>query len=249
MSTIRAVLIDDEQQAHTSLVWELEHSGHEVEILGAFTDPKAAIEAVPKLKPDLVFLDVQMPEMDGFQVLKQLDTSSLEVVFVTAFDQYAVSAFRHSAFDYLLKPVDGTALKACLDRFVERGKVPTSTDQMDFLFSRLQGGKQSIGKVALPHNTGLMFVHVDSIVHCESASNYTTVYFADGTDHVICKTLKDIQQLLDGYGFYRIHNSHLINLRNVEEYRKSDGGYVVMDNGAHITVSRSKREEIIKLFS
>lgn len=244
-----AVIVDDEQPAIATLEWELARTEKKVEVIKSFTNPEEALAELDELQPDILFLDIEMPEMDGFSLLKELGSDKYSVIFITAYDQYAIEAFRHSAIDYILKPVDITELNRALARFEESQASKITAEQMAFLFNKLESNQQSLGKVALPSSNGLLFAKVETIIHCESDSNYTIVHFTEGTKHVICRTLREIEEILSGQGFMRVHNSHLVNLRNVTQYVKSDGGYLILDNGAHITISRSKKEEISKLFT
>ncbi len=246
--TIKAIIVDDEKHASETLKWELNRSCPEIQIMAAYNNPEKAVSEIRKLDPDILFLDVEMPKMSGFDLLQQFDKPSFAVIFTTAYDQFALKAIKHSAIDYLLKPVEKEELKGAIDKYKQSKNKLLSGEQLDLLFSKVNAGDK-LDRIALPTSDGLIFIKPEKIMRCESESNYTTVYFSDGKKHVISKTLKDIEELLNGHGFMRIHHSHLVNLSHITRYVKSDGGYVVLDDESHISVSRSRKVELLGLFS
>lgn len=248
METIRAILVDDEPHAAETLQWELSRACPEVEVVAVFNDAREALKTLQANPPELLFLDVEMPKMGGFELLAQLGSAlSFGVIFTTAYDQFALKAIKHQAVDYILKPVDGQELRGAVDKYLENRK-SVDSDQLQQIVNQLVS-KQNNGKVALPAGNGLLFVRPEKILYCKSDSNYTEVHFEDGKQHTISKTLKEIEELLAGGSFVRVHNSYLVNMMHVEQFVKSDGGYLVMDNGSHVSVSRSRREELIRKFS
>ncbi|MBI1267171.1 MAG: response regulator [Cryomorphaceae bacterium] len=241
---MKAIIIDDERHCAATLKYEIERHVPEVEIIGVFDQPEEGLKAIESQKPDLVFLDIEMPRMNGFELLQSLPKIDFSLIFTTAYDEFALKAFQFSAIDYLLKPVSGDDIqKAVLKVKSQHG---VSKAQLDILFSRLDG--KGFSKIALPSSEGLEFVKADSILHCESESNYTRVYFADKRRMLVSRTLKDIEEMLEGQGFFRVHHSHVINLNNIAKYVKGSGGYVVMDDGTQIPVSRSRKDSLMQLF-
>lgn len=245
MEKIKAIIIDDEQHCRATLEYELQRHCPQVEIQASLSNATAALEALGKLNPDLVFLDIEMPHMNGFEFLKQAK-GSFGVIFTTAYDQFALRAFQNSAIDYLLKPISADDLLKALDKYEQQNRSSISADQLDILFGKLEG--KSFNKIALPTQEGLEFVHPQDICHCESSSNYTYIFFRNRPKMVISKTLKEIEEMLEGKGFFRVHHSHLINLNDVHKYVKGNGGYVVMDNNTQVPVSRSRKDALMDLF-
>ncbi|HEX2630387.1 MAG TPA: LytTR family DNA-binding domain-containing protein [Chitinophagaceae bacterium] len=246
---IRCVIVDDEMQSLVMIEWLLKTYCPNVQIEAKCNDAQSGIEAVQKHRPDLLFLDIEMPHMNGFDMLEQFDELFFDVVFTTAYDQFAIKAFKYSALNYLLKPVDPEDLKETIRRVEQRRNVPMK-EQMELLMQSIRdAGRQTLARIALTTNDGLLFVNTSEIIYCESDSNYTTVVMTGGQKILVSKTLKDIDEALSGNDFYRIHNSFLVNLNHIKKYVRSEGGYVIMDNGASIGISRNKRQEFVELFS
>lgn len=244
---MKAVVIDDEAHCLATLRFELERMADGPEVIGEFSDPEQALLIVPKLAPDLIFLDIEMPRMNGFELLRSLPEGDWGVVFTTAYDEFAVKAFACSAIDYLLKPIGGDDLHRAVARFRERKQKAVTSNQLEVLFGRIDG--KAINKVALPSAEGLEFVIPTDIIRCESQSNYTLVFFTTRKKIVVSRTLKEIEEMLHGHGFFRVHHSHLVNLNGIARYVKGSGGHLVMDDGVEIPVSRSRKEGLLALFS
>ena len=244
---MRALIVDDEKHCSATLRYELEKLDSEIEVVGEFNDPIEALMHFEKLAVDLIFLDIEMPRLNGFELLKQLPVGNWGVVFTTAYDEFALKAFQYSAIDYLLKPVSAADLERALERYHQRKGKDDKGAQLELLFSRLEG--KGINRIALPSAEGLDFVVPTEIVRCESQSNYTMVHFASKRKVLVSRTLKEIEEMLNGHGFFRVHHSHLINLNNMVRYVKGSGGYLVMDDGVEVPVSRSRKEGLLALFS
>lgn len=245
--TISCCIIDDEQHCVATLNYEIERQCPQLKVVGTFTDPTKALELLKTDAPDLVFLDIEMPKLNGFELLKQLGDPSFAVIFTTAYDKFAVEAFKFSALDYLLKPVSSDELKQAVAKF-EAGKDQNQLpDQLEILFRRMDG--KGFNKIALPSSSGLEFVPPEEITHCDSQSNYTMVHFTKRKRILISRTLKEVEEMLEGQGFFRAHHSHLVNLNHVRQYVKGSGGYLVMQDDTHIPVSRSRKEELLGLFA
>lgn len=245
---INAVIIDDESHAIKGLIYELEQNCPEVNVVANSTDPIEAIRLINELKPDLVFLDIEMPVMNGFELLQSLkDKIDFDVIFVTAYDQYAVKAFKFSAIDYLLKPVNGDELKNAI-ALLQKRKYSFNNDHLAALMTNIGKKNTALERVVLPTSQGLEFVEVKNIVRCESDSNYCRVFLKGGDQLFLAKTLKEIESILFDHGFYRIHNSHLISLLHVSRYNHTDGGEIEMSDGSQVPVSRSRKNEFLKRF-
>ena len=241
---IRTLLIDDEQHCNKTLRYELERHCPEVEVVGEAMSGEEGIERINRMKPDLVFLDIEMPGMSGFEMLRRLDPVNFDVVFVTAYDQYAIRAFRFAAVDYLLKPVISDQLREAIGRITARKQTTDRALQMNTLIHNLQYGIKS-PRIALPAGRGMDFVNIDDILYCSAESNYSHIVLQDGRKYTLAKTLKDIEGLFDQLGFFRIHQTYLVNLHKVQRYVRDDGGYVIMPNGEKIPIAKRRKEEFM----
>lgn len=245
---IRCILIDDEKNALEMMEWLLKTYCPDVEIVAMCNSSELGVEAIRQHRPDLVFLDIEMPKMNGFDMLEKFDKLFFEVVFCTAYDQFAIKAFKYSALNYLLKPVDPDDLKATIQRINEKKSTP-SREQFDLLLQNMkQREKSTPQRIALTTGDGLIFVPTADIIYCEAESNYTNVVLTGGKKILVSKVLKEIDEVLSGPDFYRVHSSFLININRIKKLVRGDGGYIVMDNDANVSISRSKRQEFMELF-
>jgi two-component system, LytTR family, response regulator len=233
---MKAVLIDDEAHSLETTELLLAHYCPDVMIVGKTEDADEGIKLINELRPNLVFLDVSMPKMTGFELLKNLTHRTFELVFTTAHDQYAVRAFQVGAVHYLLKPIDGEELRNAVQRVREKQAIL----KLDVTSILQQVTAHRQPKIAVPSVKGLEMVEIDNIIRCEADSNYSTIYLISGKI-VVTKTLKELDQILASYNFVRVHHSHLINLAHLKTYLKGEGGTVILSNGEHINVSRSRK--------
>jgi len=246
---IRCILIDDERNALEMMEWLIKTYCPEVEIVHMCTSAQQGIESINAHKPDVIFLDIEMPRMNGFDMLEQFDKLFFDVVFCTAYDQFAIKAFKYSALNYLLKPVDPEDLKVTVARIEERKSVP-SKEQFELLLQNInQPVKSTPQRIALTTGDGMIFVPTTDIIYCEAESNYTSVVLANGKKVVVSKVLKDIDEALSGPDFCRVHSSFLINVNRIKKYVRGDGGYLIMDDDTNISISRNRRQEFMELFS
>jgi len=244
MQKVRVIIVDDELDAIKNLKWEIEQFCEGVEVCEVFTDPMEAISGINYLKPDCVFLDIEMPEIDGFQLLTLLSFKDFEIIFTTAYDQYALKAFRASAIDYLLKPIDTDDLKKSIEKVRERKKhTDFGKSIKDSLESLWEQRKDQ--RVALNFSGKIKFVKLEDIVYCKSNGSYTEIFFNDDKSEILSKKIKEVEELTDN-GFFRVHNSYLVNLKYISEYIKTDGHYLLLYNGKTVPVSRSKRNDLLK---
>jgi len=246
---IRALLIDDEKHCLEVLTWQLERFCPDVQIIGVCDNAEKALTILSTEEVDLAFLDIEMPHMNGFELLQRLKKIRFEVIFTTAYDMFAVKAFKFSALDYLLKPIDKDELTQAVEKVKEKSNRTILPEQLNILFENFYNHKQPPQKIALPTMNGLEFVIADDIIHCQSEGNYTHIFLKDDGKFLICRTLKETEELLSGHNFFRVHHSHSINLNHIKKYVKGDGGYVVMSNNSSINVSRSRKEELLRLFN
>jgi len=242
---LKAILVDDEPNSVQLLARQLEQHCPQVQVLGQVTDSTEAIELIRQIKPDVVFLDIEMPEMNGFQLLEQLEDITFAVIFVTAYDEFAVKAFRFSAVDYLLKPVDIPDLLAAVSK-VERQQ-PLDYRQLELLKSQYQSG-QFAQKLAVPYQGSLIFVELKEIVYCESDSNYTSIILTSGKRYLVSKTLREVQEFLEGRNFLRVHRQYVVNLDHIRIYKSGAGNSLVMSNEVSIPVGRQQKDRLLQHF-
>lgn len=248
MEQLRAILIDDEPSSLQNLQQKLKEFCPDVDIVAAVQKSEEAILLIRQHKPDVIFLDIEMPRMNGFRMLDELGEYDFDIIFTTAYNHYAVDAIRISAFDYLTKPVGIKDLQNAVERLSKHRKSHTR-DKMELLRSSLSSVKSQDEKIAVPTGDGLEFIIIKTIVHIESNSNYSKLFFADGKNLLVTKLLGEFEEILTPYNFFRIHNSHLINLSYLKRYIRGEGGQVVMQNGVVIDVARRKKEEFLKLIT
>lgn len=237
---IKAIILDDEKHSVATLAWKLEKFCPDVTVVKQFTDPVEALEYLNNHPPDLLFLDIEMPRLNGFEVLEELgDQLSFDVVFTTAYDEFGIRAVKANALDYLLKPVQNQELKAAIEKYKKK-----RGNNMKVLFSNQAEKKQH--KIALATKERIEFVLPEEIVSCQSDSNYTLIFLTDNRKKIISRTLKDVEEWLSPYGFFRVHHSHLVNLQHIKEFVRADGGYLLLSNGASLPVSRNRKDELLK---
>jgi two-component system LytT family response regulator len=244
---IQAIIIDDENDGREALRIALERYFPDINVKRICESPDQGIEAIKTAKPDLVFLDVQMPHLSGFDLLKKVSPFDFEVIFVTAHDQYAIKAIRFSALDYLLKPVDIDDLRAAIQKVKERLEHKNTSQQYQSVLHNAQQNSGKIDRLAVPTQDGIEFFHTADIVYCEAQGSYTNILLKGKIKALVSRNLKDFENLLSDSGFCRVHHSFLINMSHVRKYVKGEGGYVVMTDDHYVDVSRRKKDEFLKL--
>jgi len=242
---IRVIIVDDEPYCCDALSILLERYCPQVEVTGRFHSAAEALEPIRQQRPQLLFLDIEMPRMNGFELLEKIKDISFELIFTTSYDQYAIKAIRFSALDYLLKPIDREELINSLQKVEQRLRSPLP-QQIDLLFEKLQHPAHVFSKIAIPTMEGLQMVAVASIIHCASDSNYTILTLKDQPRVIASRTLKEIEELLEEYSFLRVHHSSVVNLNEVSKYVRGEGGYLVMSDGSAVNVSRSRKEGLLR---
>ena len=245
---IKAIIIDDEVHCIDTLSILLADYCPEVEVMDKCMSAKKGLEAIEKFKPDLVFLDIEMPVMNGFELLEQFKQIPFSVIFTTSYDQYAIKAIRFSALDYLLKPIDPKELITAIQK-VQTQKVHPSPDQFRMLIDHVQNRGTKFTRVAIPTSDGFELIPVEEIIYCEADDNYTHLFLKNKKRIVACRTLKEIEeQLTDFLSFIRVHHSYMVNLNEVNKYVRGEGGYLIMSDGTTVNVSRSRKDALMRLF-
>ena len=247
MSTINAILVDDEPDTLKTLQLLVKRHCPDINVAGAYTCPKTAHGEIEKLNPELLFLDVQMPEMSGFELLEKLKRFNGSVIFVTAHNGHALRAIKFSALDYLLKPVDITELKQAVEKYKKIKSAKPGNDVLQQLAKNLEFlATPAANKIAVSTQEGVEIVMLADVDYLKADRNYTLIKRKGKKDLLVSKPLKDFEETLPSTQFMRIHSSYLINLQKVERYVRSDGGYAVMEDGTEITVSRSHKDEFLQ---
>lgn len=243
---IKAVIVDDEQKAIQSLTWELTNFSDEIEIVKTFSNPNEAIEYLNQNTPDCLFLDIQMPTMDGFQFLDKLSQRDFAVVITTAYNEYAIKALKHEAIDYLLKPIDSDDLQETIKKIKKYNSRLVNINKIEEVLLKYNS-KIDQKKITINTDGKLIFLTVDDILFVESDGNYSTIVMADGQKMLITKKLKEVNRLLPELNFFRIHNSFIVNLNKIKEFIKNDG-YVIMESNHKIPVARQRKSDFLEKF-
>ena len=242
---IKAIIIEDERHNRENLLQMITGHCPEVEICAVCSSADEGRERILAVHPDLIFLDIEMPGGSGFSLLENLPSIDFEVIFVTAYDYYGIKAIKFSALDYIMKPVDTNDLMAAIEKAKDKIRLKQENQR---LRNMLENSRRSNSdkRIALSLSEKVEFIEVSSIIRCESDGNYTTFYLKNGEKLLISKTLKEYDELLSPYGFLRVHQSHLINLKEIKSFIKTEGGYIKMKDGSSISISRQRREYVLK---
>jgi two-component system LytT family response regulator len=243
---IRAIITDDEAHWSAMLITLVKDNCPEIEVLTVCDTATATLRAIPLYKPELLFLDVEMPDMNAFELLDKITPYNFEIILISEHNQHAISAIHYNALDYLLKPVHLDDLKKAVEK--ARQKIETKRSHtLETVLEQIHN-INAIHNIALPTIEGLQMVAINSIVYCASSNNYTNFILKDSSKLHICRTLKQVESLLEGHPFIRVHHSYLVNLNEVKKYIKGEGGTVVMSDNSSINVSRSHKELLLKKF-
>ncbi|MCX6266930.1 MAG: LytTR family DNA-binding domain-containing protein [Bacteroidetes bacterium] len=243
---MNCLIIDDETHCIKTLTNLLGTNFPGIKVLATCLDSTKAYDLIQQLKPDFIFLDIEMPLLNGFDLLSKFDHLFFDVIFTTAYDTYAIKAIKLSALDYLLKPIGREDLATAIEKIKLKHN---SISQTQLQLAAAVHGKQLPETIALPTADGLTFASVNDIVYCTADGSYTRMYLIDHSDILLSKTLGDLDELLSEYAFFRIHHSTLINLKRVKKYIRGDGGEVIMSNGATLQVARTRKTDFLNVFT
>ena len=244
---ITAILIDDELSSLQNLRQKLEEYCKAVHVVAVAQRPEEGLMLIRHHKPDVIFLDIEMPKMSGFGLLEELGDYDAEIIFTTAYQYYAIDAVRISAFDYLVKPISISDLQNAVNRLVS-ARTAHTRERLQVLKDSMTDIRSQDHKIAVPTGDGLEFLMIGHIIRIESSSYYSKVFLVNRTPLLVTRLLKDFEEILAPYRFFRVHNSHLVNLRYIRKFVRGDGGQVYMDNGDVVDVSRRRKDEFLKLF-
>jgi len=244
---IKAVIIDDEKRSRDTLVGMIERYCPTIEVIGQADGCQAGVNKIKELSPEIVFLDIQMPDGSGFKLLEDIKEYNFEVIFTTAHDQYAIKAIRFSALDYILKPINPDDLNYAVDKYIKKQNKGQINKNIQVLLDNIKAPNVE-PKIILNTSEGIHIVKTDDIIRCESDDYYTRFYFKNDSMILISKTLKQNEELLNEYNFIRTHKSHLINIKHIKSYLRNEG-VIIMSDGSKIPVSRRKKDKIVDILS
>jgi two-component system LytT family response regulator len=242
---IEAIIVDDEIKALQSLSWELTNFSDEINVAASFTDPMEALNHLERNPPDCLFLDIEMPTMDGFQFIQKIKNKNFPVVITTAYNQYAIKALKNEAIDYLLKPIDTDDLKDTITKIKKYNSKNFTAERLEKILLNFNSNATH-KKITINTDGKLVFLENDEILYAESDGNYSTIHLADGQKIVLTKKLKEVNEILPDDSFFRIHNSYIINLTKIKEFIKTDG-YVILSSNHKIPVSRQKKSDFLDM--
>ncbi len=243
---MNCIIIDDEKHCIKTLSSLLKTNFPEVNILTTCLDSTKAYDLIQQYKPDFIFLDIEMPLLNGFDLLSKFEHLFFDVVFTTAYDSYAIKAIKYSALDYLLKPISKEDLAAAIEKIRTK---QSSISKAQVQMATAVRNKQLPDTIALPTTDGLSFASVNDIIYCTADGSYTRMYMTDKSEILLSKTLGDVDELLSEYNFFRIHHSTLINLKQVKKYIRGEGGEVIMSNGQSLQVARTRKADFLNVFT
>ncbi|MFL5810314.1 MAG: LytR/AlgR family response regulator transcription factor [Flavisolibacter sp.] len=245
---ITSLIVDDEIKNIKVLKALLTEFCPQIEIVGEANSARDAIQLIHQKRPALVFLDIEMPYGNGFEMLDELMPVDFEVVFITAYDHYAIKAFKYSALDYLLKPVNIVELQAAVRKAEKQMQSKDTSRKLEIFLNNVKSTRTELQKIAVPGMEGLTFIEIRNIVRCESDGNYTHIYLLQKQKITSSRNIKEFEELLPESIFFRVHNSHLVNLNHIKKYFKGRGGYIVMEDDTMIEVASRRKESFLNRF-
>lgn len=247
--SLKAIIVEDEKHSRETLKNLLEEFCTDIDVINSAVSVNEAVTKISELNPDVVFLDIELQTGTGFDVLTQLKDIKFEVIFTTAFEQYAIKAVKFSSLDYLLKPIDIEELQIAVEKAKQLKNQEVYKKQLETLMLNLKQQKPKLNKICLATSDGFEFINVNDIIYCKAEGSYTTFILNNNAKLLVSKHLKEYENLLLEQYFMRVHNSFLINLKEVKKYIKADGGYIIMNNNDTVSISRSKKEGFLEIMS
>lgn len=246
---LRAVIVEDEKKSQDALIAMLNRYCHQVDVVGVAEGVESGLKTIPKLQPDILFLDIQMPDGSGFKLLELLGDRTFQVIFITAFDQYAIKAIRYSALDYLLKPIIPDELIKAVEKAGQKKRSDQMNENIRALLENVKSYHEKPVKIVLSTTEKMYVVDIETIIRCESDNYYTRFYFTTGKNLLVSKTLKEFEELLKDHDFIRTHKSHLVNLHFISGFQRQESGQILMTDGSAVPVSRRKRDQVLRIIS
>jgi len=246
---IRTVVIEDEEYSRNRLLELLHEHCRQIKVVAEADSVKTGLTAIIEQKPELVLLDIELQSETSFEILEKLPERNFELIFTTGFDHYALKAIKFCAIDYLLKPIDLNELLIAVAKAEKRLSHEYLNKNLEVLLNNMRSGSLNNHRIALPTLEGLLFIRVSDIIYCESEGSYTRFFLKQPDKILTSKHLKEYEDLLSGYNFFRIHKSYLVNLQEIQKYIRGEGGQLIMSNGAALAVSKQRKEEFMNIYS
>jgi two-component system, LytTR family, response regulator len=243
---MKTLIIEDEEKSRNMLAGIIQKNCPQLTVVGLAKNVKEGVELIQSLHPELVFLDISMPDGSGFDLLEKVQDQKFELIFATASDQHAIRAIKFSACDYLLKPIDIDELKAAVEKAFKKRNIPPNMENLQFLIQQLKKADDNFQKITLPTGNAFEIVNIKDIIRCEADTSYTHFFLNDGRRLMVSAGLKHYEELLPEKDFIRVHHHHLINMNHVVRFLKTDGGYAVMSDGTNIEISRRKKDAFME---
>ncbi|TAI47210.1 LytR/AlgR family response regulator transcription factor [Flagellimonas allohymeniacidonis] len=243
--TLKVVIVEDEKRSRETLKALLEEFCADVKVIATAESVQEAVKVLSVYSPDVVFLDIELQSGEGFDILNQIQDPSFEIIFTTAFEKYAIKAIKFSSLDYLLKPIDLEELKQAIEKARSRMDTNVYRQQIETLMQNLGRSQYKQEKICLATTAGMEFIPIENIILCKADGSYTSFILKNNNSLLVSKHLKEYENLLSDHQFMRVHNSYLINLKEVKKYIKSDGGYIIMSNDMHVSISPRKKEDLL----
>ena len=244
---LKAILVDDEEKALKSLQIKVKRFFPDISILATIQNPVEAVQIIEEQKPDLVFLDIEMPQLNGFDVLQKFEKPNFEIIFVTAYSDYAIEAIQHCAIGYIVKPIDDSELKSAVENALKNRKLKTALEKNQTLIENLKNQQSTDSKIIIPSQKGLDFVKISDIIRCEGDAGYTKIIIQGAKEILSSYSIGKFVKMLTNKNFTLIHRSHLVNLKYVSSYLNE--GYITMENGDRLPISKTNRSEFIEKMS
>ena len=245
---LRAIIVDDEENSRSALKFKIGQHCPEIEIVGEAENGETGISIIEMLNPDILFLDVEMPKMNGFSMLQKISNRNFEVIFITGYSHYAINAIKVSALDYIIKPVEINELIAAVNKASVSRLNTSKNEQLELLLQNLLKDKEESLRIAISSAEGVKLIETSSIIYLAASSNYTHFFLTDKKKYIATKTLKEFEEILPENIFIRIHHSYIINKKFIEKFVRTDGAHVVMKNGVVLPVAKRKKGEFLKIF-
>ena len=242
---IKCLIVEDDLLSKEIVQDIIIENFEKLQIVGSAQNIEEAKSKIEEFNPDLILLDVELPDGNSLMLLDHFKDRNFQVIFITSHDNYALEAFKYSAVDYILKPIDIEALKKAVKKVISKRRETENQFKLEFLMNNLSRNNNENAKIALPSAEGLHFVRIKDIIRCQAESNYTHIYLLDGEELIISRSLKEFEEILPSHSFYRVHKSHLINLNYIKKFIKHDGGNVIMEDGSSIAVATRKKDKFL----
>lgn len=246
ISMINAVIVEDEERNASVLQSMLSEYCPQVKLLDLFDSVKTALKGIPEKQPQLVFMDIMLGDGNAFDILSKLEERNFEVIFITAYDKFAIKAIKFCALDYLVKPISIVDLQDAVNKYVNKETKQNEPKRYDELLQNIKSGEGKLQRISLPTLEGYLFYDLKDIIRLDADGSYTNVHLCSKEKILVSRQLKEFESLLDSDGFFRVHHSHLINLSHIKKYVKGSGGYVVMNDGEHVEVASRRKEDFLK---